>query len=63
MSCCVAVLQHRSAASVALKYLVQSGHPFVTASGLTQYDQEDLALFDWELSGQEMSTLTNQTTV
>ena len=34
----IAAAHKKSAAAVALKYIVQSGHPFVTASGVTDYD-------------------------
>ena len=34
----IAAAHSKSAAAVALKYIVQSGHPFVTASGVTAYD-------------------------
>lgn len=44
-------------AQVALRWLVQSGHPFVTASGLTNYDAEDLDIFSWTLSEADMQTL------
>ena len=34
----IAAAHKKSPAAVALKYIVQSGHPFVTASGVTDYD-------------------------
>lgn len=56
----IATAHKKSTAAVALKYIVQSGHSFVTASGLTVFDKEDLALFDWELSPADMTTLDKQ---
>ena len=42
------------------RYIVQSGHSFVTASGESAYDKEDLDLFNWSLTAPEMQTLTSQ---
>ena len=51
-----------SGAQVALRWLEQSGWPFVTASGDASYDYEDLALFNWSLTSAEMRTLDNART-
>jgi 2,5-diketo-D-gluconate reductase A len=56
----IAAAHNKSAAAVALRYIVQSGHSFVTASGESAYDKEDLALFDWSLTTSEMATLDHQ---
>jgi diketogulonate reductase-like aldo/keto reductase len=37
--------------------MVQRGHPFTTATGRADYIEEDLALFDFELSAAEMASL------
>eukprot|EP00041_Stephanoeca_diplocostata_P035336 m.1241927 g.1241927 ORF g.1241927 m.1241927 type:complete len:174 (-) comp24681_c0_seq31:503-1024(-) len=46
-------------AQVALRWLVQQGFPFVTASGTTEYNKEDLDVFSFELTDTEMDTLNN----
>ena len=56
----IASAHRKSPASVALRYVVQSGHTFVTASGETDYDKEDLDIFDWSLTASEMHTLDSQ---
>ena len=47
----------KSTAQVALRWLVQDGHPFTTATGRGDYISEDLGLFDWSLTEGEMATL------
>lgn len=54
----IAAKRNLTGAQVGLRWLVQSGHPFVTASGQVQYDREDLDLFSFELTSDEMSALT-----
>jgi diketogulonate reductase-like aldo/keto reductase len=44
---------------VALKWLVQQGYPYVTASPTLEYDREDLDLFDWNITATEMATLNS----
>lgn len=56
----IASAHQKSAAAVALRYIVQSGHSFVTASGETMFDKEDLDLFNWSLTASEMQTLNSQ---
>jgi 2,5-diketo-D-gluconate reductase A len=56
----IASAHSKSPAAVALRYIVQSGHSFVTASGHIDYDKEDLDLFDWSLTTSEMQTLDSQ---
>ena len=53
----IAAAHNVTGAQVALRWLVQSGHPFVTASGLTAYDVEDLQIYNWSLTQSEMKTL------
>ena len=53
----IAASNNRTAAQVALRWLVQAGHPFVTATGKADYISEDLAIFDWALTEAEMATL------
>lgn len=48
-----------SGAQVGLRWLVQNKHPFVTASGESGYDYQDLALFNWTLTEAEMRILNN----
>jgi diketogulonate reductase-like aldo/keto reductase len=47
----------KTTAQVALRWLVQGGIPFVTATGRTDYIQEDLDVFGWELEEKEMLLL------
>jgi diketogulonate reductase-like aldo/keto reductase len=55
----VSAAQHpgKSTAQIALRWLVQGGHPFTTATGRADYIKEDLAIFDFELSAAEMGQL------
>merc|ERR1712060_699757 len=59
----VAKSVNQSAAAVALKYIVQSGHSFVTASATTAHDMDSMTLFEWNLSRAQMAQLdaANQT--
>lgn len=54
----IAKTHNVSGAQVGLRWLVQLGHPFVTASGLSSYDAEDLDLFSFSLTASEMSALS-----
>jgi len=50
-----------SGATVALKWVVQSGVAVVTKSNNEKYLTEDFDLFDWQLTDAEMETLTTST--
>ena len=55
----IAAAHNRSAAAVALRWIVQQGHAFVTASANAEYDKEDISgVFEFELSEAEMVTLS-----
>ena len=47
-----------SAAQVALRWVTQSGSPLATSPDIKSYDVEDLAIFDFSLTDDEMSTLS-----
>jgi 2,5-diketo-D-gluconate reductase A len=51
-----------SGATVALKWLVQSGVPLVTKASDPTYMKEDIDLFGWELTDAEMKQLNDATT-
>jgi len=51
-----------SGATVALKWLVQSGVPLVTKASDPAYMAEDIDLFGWELTAAEMKQLNEATT-
>ena len=54
----VAATHNVSAAQVALKWIVQRGHPLATSVWNPEYMAEDLDLWSWgDLSAAEMSTL------
>ena len=53
----VAKAHNVSAAVVALRWLVQGGHTFTTASMSEDYDVEDLSVFDLVLTHEEMASL------
>ena len=53
----VAAAHNRSAAAVALRWVVQQGVPVVTSSDKAEYDEEDLAVFDFNLTAAEMERL------
>ena len=53
----VAAAHNRSAAAVALRWVVQQGVPVVTSSDKAEYDEEDLAVFDFNLTAAEMESL------
>ena len=42
---------------MALRWLVQGGHPFTTASMSEAYDAEDMSVFDFKLTDAEMASL------
>jgi diketogulonate reductase-like aldo/keto reductase len=49
----------KNTAQVALRWLKQNGHPFVTATGKEEYIKSDLGIFDWELTASEMAQLNS----
>ena len=53
----IAKAHKKSGAQIALKYIVQRGHTLVTASGLSSYDQEDLDMWSFTLTDEDMATL------
>ena len=44
---------------MALRWLVQQGSPFVTATGRAEFIREDLDVLNFELTPAEMATLSN----
>lgn len=54
----IAGSHHKSPAQVGLKWVVQQGHPLVTAVWDLEYMIEDLDLWSWTLTAAEMATLT-----
>jgi len=55
----VAMAHNVSAAQVALKWIVQQGHPLATAVWREDYMHQDLDLWSWgDLSAGEMALLT-----
>ena len=46
-------------AQVALRWLVQQRVPFVTASPTSEYDREDVAIFNFTLTAGDMATLNS----
>jgi diketogulonate reductase-like aldo/keto reductase len=55
----IAASQGKTTAQVALRWLKQSGHSFVTATGKAEYIQEDLEIFEWGLTASEMAQLNS----
>lgn len=56
----IAAVHNVSAAQVGLKFIVQQGHPLVTAVWNLDYMEEDLDLWSWgDLTAAEMTTLAN----
>lgn len=53
----IASTHNVSGAQVAFRFLTQQGHPLVTASGSKDYDIEDLASLDFNLTAAELETL------
>lgn len=49
---------NKSYAQIALRWIVQSGGSFATQTKKKEHFQEDLAIFDFELSPDEMATLS-----
>ena len=47
----------KSTAQVALRWLAQAGHPFVTATGRQDYIEEDLGIFEFALEPADMAAL------
>ena len=56
----IAAAHNRSAAQVALRWVAQQGALFVTAGSNPQYLNEDLHIFDFELSEEEMALLASR---
>ena len=54
----VAAAHNVSAAQVALRWVVQQGVPAVTAATKLEYAEEDLKIFEFQLSAAEMEKLT-----
>ena len=54
----VAAARNKSAAQVALRWVVQQDVVAVTASMLSNYDTADLAIFGWSLTASEMAELS-----
>lgn len=53
----IAAHHNKSSAQVALRWVVQQGIPVVTSSDKLEYDKEDLAIFDFELTSDDMARL------
>merc|ERR1712146_805253 len=49
---------NKSAAQVALRWLVQQDIVVVTSSDVSAYDDADLDIFDWSLTEEEMAKLS-----
>jgi 2,5-diketo-D-gluconate reductase B len=56
----IAESHNASGAQVALAWIVQQGHAFVTSSNSEEYDQEDMAVDQIKLSDGEMRQLNAQ---
>jgi len=52
----------KSAAQVSLKWVVQLGIPVLPKASRKDYQQENIDLFDWELSEEDMAALTAHAT-
>lgn len=52
----------KSAAQVSLKWVVQQGIPVLPKASRADYQQENIDLFDWELSEEDMAALTAHAT-
>ena len=55
----IAAAKNKSAAQVALRWVVQQGHALVTATVNPEYVQEDLDIFRWQLTDHEMRVLNS----
>ena len=53
----IAAAHNLTAAQIGLRWVAQLGHTMVTASASKQYDSEDLAIFGFALSDEEMAQL------
>ena len=54
----IAKTHNRSAAEVGMRWIVQAGHPLVTASASAEYDAEDVSgVFQFNLTASEMTQL------
>jgi len=49
----------KSGVQVSLKWIVQQGIPVIPKTDKAQHMKENMDLFDWKLSAQDMATLTN----
>jgi 2,5-diketo-D-gluconate reductase A len=56
----IAVAHNRSAAQVALRWVLQRQAIFVTAGTNEEYLLEDLDVFDFQLTDDEMTTLNDK---
>ena len=54
----IAANHHVSAEDVVMRWVTQLGVPLVTASDSMQYDVSDIGIFDFELTSDEMHTLS-----
>lgn len=54
----IAKAHNVTGAQVALRWLVQQQVPFVTASPTMEYDEEDMAIFNFTLTADDMATLS-----
>ena len=57
----VATAHGKTTAQVAIKWLVQRGAVTIPGANTAQYMHEDLDVFSWELTEQEMASLNAQT--
>jgi len=55
----IAAAHNVSNAQVVMRWVTQLGVPMVTASESRSYDAADIAIFDFNLTDQEMETMTN----
>ena len=58
----VAAAHGKTAAQVAIKWLVQRGAVTIPGANTPQYMVEDLGVFDWNLTSEDMELLDAQTT-
>jgi diketogulonate reductase-like aldo/keto reductase len=58
----IAVAHGKTAAQVAIKWLVQRGAVTIPGANTPQYMAEDLGMFDWNLTSADMELLDAQTT-
>ena len=58
----IAAAHGKTAAQVAIKWLVQRGAVTIPGANTPQYMAEDLGVFDWNLTSEDMELLDAQTT-